>query len=189
MGTKAPLETDGDQLVEPAARRPVAAFPIGLLGCAVAFDVIALFGGGETMALVAYRMLAAGIASAVALAVFARWGALPDDSRSADDAAPHLRALAALDVATVLLFAASWLVRRANDGLAPRAALWLAFAAAALAAAGFGIRLQRSRQQHQPDAGAPAVTQQTAQAPADADVERLLPPSAALDLPPAGETP
>jgi uncharacterized membrane protein len=59
-------------------------FPLGLLATAVIFDVIYLAGGDETMAIVSYWMILAGIIAGLIAAPFGwiDWLAIPRGTRA-----------------------------------------------------------------------------------------------------------
>src|SRR3989440_12670621 len=93
--------------------------PLGLLITAVVFDLISL-GGNPRWADVAYWMIGAGVIGGLLAAPFGLidWLAVPRGTR-----ARHVGAVHGLgNLAVVVLFAASWLVRRAN----PTAPAWSA---------------------------------------------------------------
>lgn len=85
-------------------------FPLGLLGMAVAFDVIHLFGGSDSVGHAAWYMIAAGILTGLLAAVFGGidWLALPAGTRAKRIATMHGLG----NVVIVVLFAISWLLRR-----------------------------------------------------------------------------
>lgn len=107
-------------------------FPLGLLATAVAFDLINLLGGSGLWLEASYRMIAAGVLTGLAAALFGwiDWFALPARTRAKAVGLLH----GAGNVAVLLLFAASWLLRR-DDATDPGvAAFVLSFAGAGLAA-------------------------------------------------------
>jgi uncharacterized membrane protein len=85
-------------------------FPLGLLAMAVIFDVIRLFSGSPAMAVSSYYMIAAGVIAGLVAAVFGLidWLAIPARTRAKSIGAWH----AIGNVAVLLLFAASWWLRR-----------------------------------------------------------------------------
>lgn len=106
-------------------------FPLGLLATAVIFDAIFLTTGNRTMAVVAYWLIVAGILGGLASAPFGLidWLAIPPRTRAWSVGLAH----GVGNVAVLLLFAASWWLRRDQ----PESAGWLAsvlsFAGAGLA--------------------------------------------------------
>src|SRR5438105_4414925 len=99
----------------------IIVLPLGLLTTAVVFDVIHLFGGGVRWTEVAYWMIGAGVIGGLLAAPFGLidWLAVPPGTRAKRIGAVHGLG----NVAVVLLFAASWLVRREN----PMAPAWTAY--------------------------------------------------------------
>lgn len=97
-------------------------FPLGLLAMAVIFDVVALVQRQGYWSEIAYWMIAAGVITGLLAAPFGfiDWLAIPSGTRAKRIGAIH----GAGNVAVVLLFAASWLMR----GDAPRAPETAAFA-------------------------------------------------------------
>jgi uncharacterized membrane protein len=86
-------------------------FPLGLLGMAVVFDLIAIIGGDwDSLARAAYNMIAAGIVTGLLAAVFGviDWAAIPSGTRAKGIATAHGLG----NVAIVALFAVAWLLRR-----------------------------------------------------------------------------
>ena len=109
-------------------------FPLGLLATAVVFDVVYLASNNPTMAVVAYWMTAAGIIGGLIAAPFGwlDWRAIPWGTRAKRVGVAH----ALCNVAVLLLFAVSWLLRdTAADpgGIAPSV---LAFFGAGVALVG-----------------------------------------------------
>jgi uncharacterized membrane protein len=106
-------------------------FPLGLLATGVIFDVIHLVAGNGYWSEIAYWMIAAGIVGGLAAAPFGLidWTKIPSGTRAKRIGLLH----GVGNVVVVLLFAASWLLRR-SDPRAPEAlALVLSFAGAGLA--------------------------------------------------------
>jgi uncharacterized membrane protein len=105
-------------------------FPLGLLATAVIFDVIRLITGNGYWSEIAYWMIAAGVIGGLVAAPFGfiDWMKIPAETR-----AKRIGLLHGLgNVVVVLLFAASWLLRR-DDPRAPEAfALVLSFVGAGL---------------------------------------------------------
>ena len=106
-------------------------FPLGLLATGVIFDLIALGGGGETMAVVAYWMIAAGIVGGALAAPFGwvDWLAIPRGTRAKSVGLWH----GGGNVIVLALFIASWLLRRDMPERPDGLALILSFAGAGLA--------------------------------------------------------
>jgi uncharacterized membrane protein len=106
-------------------------FPLGLLATAVIFDLIFLVGGNSSMRIVAYWMIAAGVIGGLAAAPFGwiDWFAIPRGTRAKSIGLWH----GIGNLVVVLLFIASWLVRR-NQPESPEALGYaLSFAGAGLA--------------------------------------------------------
>ena len=84
--------------------------PLGLLAGAVIFDVLRLLTGRSEWALVAYWLIPAGVAAGLLAAVFgfADWTKIPRGTRAKRVGAVH----GIGNVVVVLLFSASWLLRR-----------------------------------------------------------------------------
>jgi uncharacterized membrane protein len=109
----------------------LVAFPLGLLGMAVVFDLIALGRGQGYWFEIAYWMIAAGIVSGLVAAPFGLvdWLAIPARTR-----AKRIGALHGLgNVAVLLLFAGSWWMRGAVPAQPGQLALTLSFAGVVLA--------------------------------------------------------
>ena len=106
--------------------------PLGLLATAVIFDIIWAFTDSVDLAVASFYMLAAGILGGLLAAVFGLWDwlAIPAGTR-----AKRIGALHGIgNVVVVALFAASWLLRRGEDGHVPTSlAFWLGVVAAVLA--------------------------------------------------------
>lgn len=110
----------------------LVAFPAGLLVMAVGFDIIYMVTDEAAFATVAFWNIAAGIISGLAAAVFGLidWLAIPSGTRAKKVGILHARG----NVLMLALFAASWLLRRGEEGHAPSTlAFVLALVAAALA--------------------------------------------------------
>jgi uncharacterized membrane protein len=89
--------------------------PLGLLVAAVAFDLIDAATGTGAFIVVAYWLIAAGIAGAL-LAMplaFIDWLRVPKGTRARRGAGMH----AAGNVAVIVLFAAAWLMREPENGV------------------------------------------------------------------------
>lgn len=88
-------------------------FPLGLLGSAVLFDLIALIGGDwPSLAHAAFYMIAAGILAGLLAAVFGAidWLAIPGGTRAKGIATLHGLG----NVVIVALFAVAWLLRNGD---------------------------------------------------------------------------
>lgn len=106
-------------------------FPLGLLATAVIFDVIRLATGSAGLGTASYYMIAAGVISGLLAAVFGLidWLAVPANTRAKSVGAKH----AIGNVVVVVLFAASWWLRRGEPTNPPTVAFLLALVAAGLA--------------------------------------------------------
>lgn len=107
-------------------------FPLGLLATAVVFDVLYLVTGAGGFTGAAAYTIAAGVIGGVAAGAFglADWLAIPKGTRARRVGAVHGLG----NVAVLLLFAASWLLRVDPHGWTPpAAALLCGLAGAALA--------------------------------------------------------
>lgn len=105
-------------------------FPLGLLATAVVFDVINMISGNGYWSEIAYWMIAAGVIGGLAAALFGviDWTKIPAGTRAKRVGLQH----GVGNVVVVLLFVASWLLRR-DDPRAPETlALVLSFAGAGL---------------------------------------------------------
>jgi len=113
------------------AHQMLIVFPLGLLATGVIFDVIHLAGGGETMAVVSYWMIAAGIVGGFVAAPFGwiDWLAIPRNTRAKSIGLWH----GAGNVVVLGLFIASWLLRREFPERPDVLALVLSFAGAGIA--------------------------------------------------------
>jgi uncharacterized membrane protein len=113
------------------AHQMLIVFPLGLLATAVIFDVIYLIGGGETMALVAHWMIAAGIIGGFVAAPFGwiDWFAIPPGTRAKSVGLWH----GSGNTIVLLLFIGSWLLRRDVPERPEALAFALSFAGAGLA--------------------------------------------------------
>ena len=107
-------------------------FPFGLLATAVIFDVIYMIAGNPALPTASFYMIAAGIIGGLIAALFGfiDWLALPNNSRAKYIGGWH----GIGNVLIVVLFAASWLLRRDNPNFVPDGlALILSFAGVGLA--------------------------------------------------------
>src|SRR5690554_3651057 len=109
---------------------PIHQIPLGLLGAAVVFDIVYLVNGSPRFADIAYWLIVGGIVAALVAAPFGTldWLKIPKGTR-----AKRVGALHGLgNVVVVLLFLASWWLRRDNP-LTPETV------ASALAIGGFAL--------------------------------------------------
>lgn len=106
-------------------------FPLGLLATSVGFDVAYLFSRNAHWADIAYYLMAVGIISGLAAAVFGLvdWVAIPSNTRAKSVGLIHGLG----NVVVVALFAGSWWLRRETPASPPLSASYLSFAGAALA--------------------------------------------------------
>jgi uncharacterized membrane protein len=102
-------------------------FPLGLLAMAVIFDIVALARADGYWSEIAYWMIAAGVVTGLLAAPFGAidWLAIPSNTRAKRIGAIHGLG----NVVIVLLFAASWLMRRDDPRAPTEAALALSFVA------------------------------------------------------------
>lgn len=100
-------------------------YPLGLLSTAVIFDVIYLATGNTTWSTVSFWMIAAGIVGGLLAAVFGLIDYLniPSGTRASRIGLLH----GLTNVGVVILFIASWLLRRDTPDVPPTAALALSF--------------------------------------------------------------
>jgi uncharacterized membrane protein len=106
-------------------------FPLGLLGAAVVFDVLAMITGSTGLSTASYYTIAAGVVSGLLAAPFGLldWLGIQKGTRARSIGAVHDLG----NVVVVLLFALSWLLRT-PDGFTPSGmALGLGFAGFLLA--------------------------------------------------------
>ena len=89
-------------------------FPLGLLGTAVIFDLLARFAGQTSLALATPPMIAAGIITGLLAAIFGAidWAAIPSGTRAKGIATAHGLG----NVVIVVLFAIAWWLRRDTPG-------------------------------------------------------------------------
>ena len=104
-------------------------FPFGLLGGSVIFDIIHIFRGGS-WSLAAWHMIGVGVITGLLAAVFGLidWLAIPGGTRAKSVGAWH----AIGNVIVLLLFAASWRIRRDDVANPETFAYVLSFAGFAL---------------------------------------------------------
>ena len=107
-------------------------FPIGLLVTAVIFDVLHLVTHGGLWTTISYYMIVAGIIGGLVAAVFGfiDYLAIPGGTRAKGVGRTH----GIGNVIVVLLFLASWWLRRASPQVPSAAALTFSFLGVALAA-------------------------------------------------------
>jgi len=107
-------------------------FPLGLLSTAVVFDAIYLIWGNQTMAVVAYWMIIAGIVGGLIAAPFGwiDWAKIPSGTRAKTVGLMH----GLTNTLVLLLFVASWAMRYDLPEFPPTMASILAFA-------GFGLSM------------------------------------------------
>ena len=106
-------------------------FPLGLLGMAVIFDIIQMITGNGYWSEIAFWMIAAGVLSGVVAAPFGAidWLAIPSDTRASRVGFLH----GVGNVVVLVLFAASWWMRRDVPATPGTLAMALSFVALALA--------------------------------------------------------
>ena len=100
-------------------------FPLGLLGGSVIFDIIHMFRGG-TWSLAAGHMIGVGVITGLLAAIFGfiDWLSIPGGTRAKSIGAWH----AIGNVIVLLLFAASWRIRRIDASNPETFAYVLSFA-------------------------------------------------------------
>ncbi len=130
--TAAPVESRIKFLGHPVHQQLIP-FPFGLLATAVIFDIIHLITDSEELANVAYWMIGAGIIGGLVAAPFGLidWTAVPNGSRAKKVGAVHGLG----NVAVLVVFAVSWLLRRDQPTEPEGIALVLSFVGFALAGA------------------------------------------------------
>src|SRR3954452_2239087 len=106
-------------------------FPLGLLATAVAFDIVGLAGGDSSWFGISFWMIAAGIIGGLLAAVFGLidWWVIPSGTRAKAIGLWH----GVGNVFVVLLFIASWFMRKPAPTSPSTSALVLSFIAVALA--------------------------------------------------------
>jgi len=110
-------------------------FPLGLLATAVAFDIVALVQSDQTWYHISFWMIVAGIIGGLLAAAFGLidWLAIPNNTRAKRIGLLH----GGSNLLVVLLFIASWWMRRGADGEIPSTpALVLSFIAVVVALVG-----------------------------------------------------
>lgn len=100
-------------------------YPLGLLSAAVVFDIIYLITGNPTWTTVSYWMIAAGIVGGLLAAVFGLIDYLniPSGTRASRIGLLH----GLTNVFVMILFSASWLLRRNSPDVPSTAAFALSF--------------------------------------------------------------
>jgi uncharacterized membrane protein len=106
-------------------------FPLGLLATAVAFDIVGLSTGDNSWFGISFWMIAAGIIGGLLAAVFGLvdWWAIPSGTRAKNVGLWHGLG----NVVVVLLFIASWFMRKPLPTAPSTGALTLSFIAVVLA--------------------------------------------------------
>jgi len=96
-------------------------FPLGLLGAAVVFDIIYLISNNPPWAVASYYMIGAGLVGGLAAAVFGwlDWLGIPAGTRAKRIGLWHGLG----NVAVLVLFILSWLLRREYPALPPTGAI------------------------------------------------------------------
>jgi uncharacterized membrane protein len=96
-------------------------FPLGLLGAAVLFDIIYLISNNSPWAVASYYMIGAGLVGGLAAAVFGwlDWLGIPAGTRAKRIGLWHGLG----NVAVLVLFILSWLLRREDPLLPPTGAI------------------------------------------------------------------
>lgn len=108
----------------------LVAFPLGLLGASVVFDLLAIALGQPTLALVAYYVLAGGVLAGLVAAPFGfiDWRAIPHGTRARRVGAMH----GGGNVLMLSLFALSWWLRWEDAVWPPREAVLLSLLGAGI---------------------------------------------------------
>ena len=108
----------------------LVAFPIGLLGTAVVFDLVGVFVGDREWFRISFWTIAAGLVGGLVAAVFglADWLSIRSATRAQRIGLVHGLA----NVIVVLLFAGSWFLRRSAPENPSTGALILSFGGVAL---------------------------------------------------------
>jgi uncharacterized membrane protein len=88
------------------------AFPLGVLGMSLFFDLIAWFGGKPALFTASFYMIVAGVIAGLVSALFGLidWTGIPSGTRAKRIGLLH----GGGNVVVVVLFAASWLLRRGH---------------------------------------------------------------------------
>jgi uncharacterized membrane protein len=105
-------------------------FPLGLLTTAIIFDVVRMITGNPLWSTIAFWLIAAGIIGGLAAAIFGLidWTGIPSGTRAKRIGTVHGLG----NVLLVVLFAASWLVRRDDPAQPETLAIVLSVAGGAL---------------------------------------------------------
>jgi uncharacterized membrane protein len=92
-------------------------FPLGLLVTGLIFDIVRMISGNGDFATVSFWAIAAGIIGGLAAALFGLidWLAIPNDTRAKSVGFWH----GVGNVVVVVLFAASWFLRRGDAAYVP----------------------------------------------------------------------
>jgi uncharacterized membrane protein len=106
-------------------------FPLGLLATSLFFDIARLSSGNPQWGTISYYLIAVGIIMGLVAAVFGLidWLSIPGGTRAKRIGLLH----GGGNVVVVLLFAGSWLLRRADPGNPPTPAIILSVLAVLLA--------------------------------------------------------
>jgi uncharacterized membrane protein len=109
-------------------------YPLGLLSAAVIFDIIYLVTGNPTWTTVSFWMIAAGIVGGLLAALFGLidYLGIPRGTRAHRIGLMH----GLTNLCVVILFAASWYLRRESPGVPSTAAFALSFIGVAAALLG-----------------------------------------------------
>jgi len=107
------------------------AFPLGLLGMAIIFDIIAIATRTQYWAEIAFWMMASGLIMALIAAPFGfvDWLAIPSGTRAKTIGALH----GGGNLLVIILFGCSWLLRREAPGTPDAVARVLSFTGVVLA--------------------------------------------------------
>src|SRR2546423_9665581 len=100
-------------------------FPLGLLATAVAFDLVALINNDASWYRISFWIIAAGIIGGLCAAVFGLidWIAIPSGTRAKRIGLLH----GGSNLVLVVLFLASWLMRRHGDEIPSMGRLVVSF--------------------------------------------------------------